>query len=121
MIKFAGCLFSDPVALGRWDPTGIDGVYAIQVADGGWTPKSYRPIYFGRTEDFSGRRPVPSHHAYQRWVDEAGGAHLLWASIHYEPSALLRMVREGALIRRYAPWCNVMGNPLAMLFAEVAG
>ena len=101
--------FSDPAPVWLWNPLAAAGLYVVQVMDQEWSP---RPIYFGRTDEFSGRGAVSSHHAFRSWARQAGSEIKLWISIHPEPNAMQRVVKQAALIQKYAPICNVQVTEL---------
>ena len=104
MILYNAWPFSDPTPVWLWNPLAAAGIYAIQVMDAEWSP---RPVYFGKTEEFSGCRSVSAHHAFRSWTRVAGGEFKLWVSFHREPYAMRRTVKEIALIQAYTPVCNV--------------
>ena len=108
MILYNGWPFSDPVPVWLWNPLAVAGIYAIQVMD---AQGSARPIYFGRTEDFSGCRSVSAHRAFRSWARSAGGELKLWISFHREADATRRADKENALIEAYAPVCNIRVPP----------
>ena len=109
MILYHTWAFSDPAPVWLWNPLAAPGIYAIQVMDDGWSP---RPIYFGRTEEFSGRPAVSSHPAFRSWVREAGSEVQLWISVHRESNATQRAVKQATLIRKYATVCNAQVTEL---------
>ena len=96
--------FSDPVPIWLWNPLAATGIYAILVMDADWSP---RPIYFGRTDEFSGRGAVSAHHAFRSWAREAGSDVKLWIAVHRESNPMQRVVKQAALIQQHAPVCNV--------------
>ena len=104
MILYNAWPISDATPVWRWNPLAVAGIYVIQVKDADSSP---RPVYFGKTEDFSRCRSVSAHHAFRSWVQVAGGELKLWVSFHREPDAMRRVVKEIALIQAYTPGCNV--------------
>jgi hypothetical protein len=108
MIFYGGFPFSEPHGLETWWPLPLSGVYVVQTLDTTWQPWPLRPLYFGESGDLSGRGFPRSHHAYERWVREAGDASRLLVSVHFMlgRSAEDRRSLESRLIAQYNPPCN---------------
>ena len=107
-IYYGAFPFSQPQPLEAWLPLPLPGVYVVQVFDPTWRPWPMRPLYFGESGDLSERGFPRSHHAYERWVREAGDASRLWVSAHFmrSSSAEDRRTVESRLIAQYDPACN---------------
>jgi hypothetical protein len=114
-IRFKDSFFSEPKAFGSgWLPMR-SGVYAILVIDGGWNPRPYRPLYFGKAGDLAAR-VVRSHEKYNEWCREAGGSEKLYVAYHLSPNAEWERAEiEESLIRHYSPVCNQTFNRFASL------
>ncbi|MBX9962855.1 MAG: hypothetical protein K2Y35_07370 [Burkholderiales bacterium] len=107
-IKFSDVVFEEPVLAWLWTPPRIGGLYAILVPDSRCSPRPFRPIYFGETEDFAGRGFLEGHHKYHSWVRQAGSGFGLYVAIFRWPEATKaqRTGVESMLIRNYRPECN---------------
>jgi hypothetical protein len=99
--------FSEPSRFGSVPPLPASGLYVILVRDAGWSPRPFRPLYFGKSAGFD-TRPTYSHENYETWCRAAGGAtnlfvsyRAMWCSTDAERQAL-----ETNLINYYKPECN---------------
>jgi hypothetical protein len=100
--------FSEPTGFLRiFPPPPGPGVYVIAVRDDQWSPRKYRPIYFGKSIDLASR-PTSSHENYAEWCRVAGGAAHLYVALHFMPGTTdsERATLEKSLIGRYQPECN---------------
>ena len=89
------------------------GIYVILAPDVRWTPRQFRPIYFGETGDFSAR-VNKSHERFDDWQRET--TQLYVAQMFMTGSTKqLRLDIENALTDWYTPSCNRTG------FAAVSG
>jgi len=115
-IRFKDRLFSDPKRFPGWSGPQTSGLYAILVPDQGWSPRPFRPIYFGECQDFS-KRVSTSHEKYPSWIREAKAPSRLFVAVHYMPSSTQdgRRALESELIAHYEPVCNEVFNPLFRL------
>lgn len=102
--------FSGPFQLKYWAPPQSAGLYAILkytrgllLAPDGWTV-----LYVGETGDLSERGFPSGHHAYPRWVYEAGSADNLYIATYMMPYSTPEQRRavEKQLVTEYAPPCN---------------
>src|SRR5262245_29597668 len=46
-IRFNDCVFTEPTPLGKWTPPMCAGLFVILATDVQWSPKPFRPLYFG--------------------------------------------------------------------------
>ena len=46
-IRFNDCVFSEPVRLSDWTPPSCAGIVAVLAHDPAWSPRPFRPLYFG--------------------------------------------------------------------------
>jgi hypothetical protein len=86
-------------------------LYVVQLYDSRWTPKPYRPIYFGQAGNLATRGFPFDHHAFPCWRREAGSLFGLpvYISFYTGPlasSSAWRFAAEAELIQRYRPPCN---------------
>jgi len=86
----------------------------ILVADNSWTPRSYRPLYFGETENLA-ERPTTSHERYEDWCTAAGDAGNVRVAYCWMIGSLKdeRTAIESDLIKFYKPECNIAYNSFA--------
>jgi len=61
-IRFNDCVFTEPVRLGEWTPPGCGGVLAVLAHDPAWSPRPFRPLYFG--EFGNDTRPITGSAPY---------------------------------------------------------
>jgi len=123
-IVYDGFVFSPPALLHWWTAPRRPGIYVVQVLDGSCGPQPFRPIYVGQSGNLAERGFPHSHHAYDRWVREAGSEWALWISAHdwlWTTDEARRLV-ERRLIDRYNPCCN-RETPLSYFarFVEAQG
>jgi hypothetical protein len=98
----------------RFLPPPSGGIYVVMVLDHGWSPQTYRPLYFGQCESFC-ERLTTRHEKLPSWHNEACGS-ALYVSLHTMPAASTegREARENELIDHYHPPCNIRGNLLSL-------
>lgn len=111
-IKFGDYLFSEPSILpssaGLADIlSSQSGLYAILVQDSGCSPRPFRVIYFGESDNVN-TRATESHENYTAWKREAGSYNTIYRAFCYFPNSnkVQRQAAESALIVRYNPPCN---------------
>jgi len=46
-IRFNDCIFTVPVPFTDWTPPGCAGILVVLCHDPGWSPRPFRPLYFG--------------------------------------------------------------------------
>jgi hypothetical protein len=46
-IRFNESVFEEPVCLSAWSAGGCAGILAVVAADPAWSPRPFRPLYFG--------------------------------------------------------------------------
>jgi excinuclease UvrABC nuclease subunit len=88
----------------------------VLVFDFAGSPRPYRPIYFGKTENLS-ERVTSSHEKYSEWraaCQSLTGLHLAY-HVMRDSSDWQRSTLERNLIAKYAPRCNDVFNPFAGL------
>jgi hypothetical protein len=123
-INFGGHSFSDPAVLPS-TATLVDtilgraGLYAILVYDPSCTPRPYRVLYFGESENIQ-TRATGTHENYSHWRAQAGPLARICRSLCPLSSAtkLQRQQAESALIAKYQPPCN---ERLSFDFAPLFG
>jgi len=105
-IKWGNYSFDGPYQITNWNPPYRAAVYAIMKETD--KPETYGIIYFGETEDLSGRGFVEPHHKYPCFIDQAGAESNLYIGIHLMPNSTQqkRMIVESELISEYNPVCN---------------
>jgi hypothetical protein len=107
-ISYAGWLFSYPLPLFLTPAPSGPGLYAVQVADAGYRPHPFEPIFFGESADLADRS-FPSQHAFRRWCQHPAviAGSLLYVSYLRLPfNRRFRQRVEGNLVSRYRPACN---------------
>jgi hypothetical protein len=108
-INLGGADFDGPFQLDDWTPPRQAAVYAILMRrDPVRKPKTYRPIYFGETEDLSERGFLRAHHKFGCWINEAGSTKNLFIAIYALTSSTEAKRRsvEARLVSDYEPECN---------------
>jgi len=101
MITLGGQAFAGPFLAPLWSPPRAAGLYAVLVP--GWRLLTFRAIYFGHCEDFSGF--FKSHERHAEWLRIAGTDWNLYLATH-EMSFSTEAQREsalGVLAREYRP------------------
>jgi hypothetical protein len=116
-INFGGLVFSEPTPFDTELKQAYGGIYAIMVFDPTWSPRLYRPIYFGEAGDFS-ERVRRSHENYSSWVRAASGG-VLFVAFHLIADARNRKSSERQLIAKYSPECNQIHNSLVRLLGRI--
>jgi hypothetical protein len=58
-IRFNDCVFTEPVRLSDWTPPACAGIVAVLAHDPAWSPRPFRPLYFGEFGN-DARRPAGS-------------------------------------------------------------
>jgi hypothetical protein len=123
-INFGGYGFSEPTVLPP-TPTLFDtligqpGLYAILVFDPSCTPRPYRVLYFGESENIQ-TRATGTHEKLSHWRTHAGPMAEIYRSLCPLSSAtkLERQQAESTLITEYTPPCN---ERLSFDFARLFG
>jgi hypothetical protein len=116
--------FSEPVRFRRspfygesLSPLPGAGLYAVLVADGSASPRPFRVLYFGESENID-RRASSSHERYGDWCATAGGGEKLFVAYCWMigSSKDERTSVESGLIGHYRPRCNTVFNHPASPF-----
>jgi excinuclease UvrABC nuclease subunit len=123
-INFGGYSFSEPAILPSASTVvdtilGQPGLYAILVYDPSCTPRPYRVLYFGESENIQ-TRATSNHENYSHWRTQAGPLARIYRSVHPLSSStkLQRQQVESALIAKYKPKCNErLSFDFALLFS----
>jgi hypothetical protein len=109
-ISFGDLLFSEPELVPSLCPPSDylfekPGIYAIMALTLEWRPRSYRPIYFGESQNVR-RRATTSHENNEKWQREAGS--ILYRAFYEMPGStqMQRQAVESMLIARYSTPCN---------------
>lgn len=110
-IIFGTYIFSAPEvvpasALPAWVPDD-SGLYVILAYDVGWTPKPYRPLYFGESQRIRSRATC-EHERHVSWGHEAGVFSSLYRALCPLPNFTMSQLQraESALIAQYNTPCN---------------
>lgn len=108
-IKYGDVVFEGPYHANEWEPPCRAAVYVIAIPDKTWTPKGYRPVYFGESGNLSDRGFWRSHHRYRCFIGEAGSESNLYVGIHRMPDSTEDQRRkvEQTLVEKYKPKCNM--------------
>jgi hypothetical protein len=124
MIKFNDYTFSEPTALPASSAfietiAGQPGVYAVLVFDPTCTPRPYRPVYFGESDNIHGRA-AGTHENHSSWRAEAGTNAPLYRALCPLPglTKTQRQQVESVLIAEYSTPCN---RKLSFAFARLLG
>lgn len=121
-IKFGDILFSEPVALPQTTSV-LDhmvpqpGLYVILTPDARYTPRPFRLIYIGESDNVNARANA-AHEKFSAWKRQAGTAQLYRAlCLLSGTTKLQRQAAETVLIRAYAPPCNdiLSFNPFGLV------
>lgn len=116
-ITFHNRAFTEPTPFHLTLPPVSSGIYVILVPDACCTPRPYRAIYFGESNNFHAR-VTDRHERFSDWVEEARGISKTYVA--FCPTPLLREEQrrwaESDLIARYRPVCNLEGNLATHLF-----
>ena len=123
-INFGGYGFSEPAILPS-APTladtmlGQPGLYAILVYDPSCTPRPYRVLYFGESENIQ-MRATGTHENFSHWRTQAGPAAQIYRSLCSLSSSkkVERQQAESGLIAKYKTPCN---ERLSFDFARLFG
>lgn len=124
MIVFNNFKFSEPTTLVP-APTlaerlmGQSGLYVILAYDPDCSPRPFRPLYFGESENINSRA-TGTHETYSLWRRKAGTFAPLYRALCPLPdwSRTQRQQAESALIERYDPPCN---QKLSFHFSRLLG
>ena len=110
-IRYSDYIFTYPAI---WTTSGIPdvaGLYAIQIADDGATPRPFRLIYVGQADNLNRRMSEHWRDDLPLWSDD--GARSLYVSLLLAPSSTeeRRCEAEAVIIRNYAPRFNgILGS-----------
>ena len=63
--------FTDPVSLIKWLPRYKVGIYAVVVNDPSFMPQPFRPVYFGYSDNITGKELIKNHAEYNSFAAEA--------------------------------------------------
>ena len=105
-IWFGNFCFSEPALLPCFVPASNSGVFAILVSDPSYFPRSWRPLYFGESENIPAYL-TPWHEKYAQWCEIAGSAIKLYVAFLPLDSADDRRAVLADLIAQYQPESNV--------------
>ena len=85
---------------------GVPGLYVIMIADPSCSPRPFRALYFGQSEDMYGRANS-NHENFLKWCGAANGC-VLYVSFcaMIGSTKEQRETAETALIDKYNPACN---------------
>ena len=85
----------------------LPGLYVVLAYDSNWTPRPFRPLYFGESHDPWGRANA-EHEKYESWRAAAGVIAPLYRGLCLLPGSTRsqRQAAESALIAEYSPPCN---------------
>lgn len=114
-INFGGRQFYEPRRFPGLLIPPTQGIYAILVQDATCTPRKFRVIYFGESNNL-GNRIRTTHEKYRDWTREAAGSQLYMAyHTTIGMSDAQRRDAECVLINQYTPCCNErMDTPAAL-------
>ncbi len=111
-IKFGNHSFSEPEALpvapSHFSKLAAQpGLYVILVFDERCSPRSYRAIYFGESDNIEARA-TGTHENHSSWCAEAGTGRQLYRAVSPMPGAnkTQRQQAESLLIAEYGTPCN---------------
>ena len=115
-IRFDDYIFSEPVSLSNWIPSGYPGVFTVLIFDPNWAPRPLRPLYFG---EFGNN--TPAQKLYQdcaRVVSTVHEKHL-FVSMLLMPFTTTpqRCAVRDELISAYHPACQ---NNIAPMSSDLA-
>jgi hypothetical protein len=98
-IRFNDCLFTEPTPLAKWTPPSCGGLFVILAQDVQWSPKPFRPLYFGEF----GNNDRPMHTVDGRAMAERADA--LFVAILPLPfsSSAQRYALRNELVQAYNP------------------
>lgn len=100
--------FTEPEPLLTSRPPAKRVLYAFLVEDLRWTPRPFRPPYFGQTRE-SAQRGFPfQHHAVRKWLARGESIRSLWIAWRAMPYSFEheREAIEDQLIEQYKPELN---------------
>lgn len=111
-INFGGYSFSEPTFLPS-TPSAVDiflgesGLYAILVYDPSCTPRPFRVLYFGESENIQ-TRATGTYENFSHWQIQAGFVTQIYRSLCplSRATKLERQKVESVLIAEYTPPCN---------------
>jgi hypothetical protein len=107
-IRFLDFTFTEPAPFDTALKPQHGGLYVVLIYDSSWHPRSYRPIYFGKSRNLS-ERLSSSHEKHSSWIRVSAG-HPLYVAFCRFDSALLRTATERRLISHYKTVCNDVFN-----------
>jgi hypothetical protein len=104
-ITYVDRRFSEPTFLHACVLPMLAGVYVILVYDAGYSPRPYRLLYVGESENLN-ERVSTNHEKYSAWCREAQNQ-MLYVAYHLTGmNRVERYTLEAAVIREYNPPCN---------------
>ncbi len=115
-MNYGGNVFDEPTKVESWSTLHRAGLYAILIPDSRVSPKPFRVIYFGETDNLSKRDFVKTHQAYRNWISTAGSPNDLYIAVCPKPNSTAeqRMLFETQLIAKYDPICNRESDDLGL-------
>lgn len=123
MIKFNDYVFSEPALLPAASTLadtliGQAGLYVILVPDSTCSPRPYRALYFGESDNINGRA-CGTHENWSAWCRHAGTSALYRALCPLPGfTKIQRQLAESLLITKYGTPCN---DRLSFDFARLLG
>ena len=106
-IMFDGRNFTEPIHFLRAAPPAVSGIYVILIRDDNWSPRNFRPLYFGEARILS-TRVNTQHERYSDWCRSTAGVENLFVAFHWMMGRTEeeRKASEGELIAHFQPECN---------------
>jgi hypothetical protein len=110
-------LFTEPVLYtAQFVPT-VAGIYVITAPSTDWSPRPFRPLYFGQAGNLK-TRLTWAHEKCSDWIEEARGLPIYGSYyLALGRTEEQRIAIEEEFIAHYCPPCNVKANPLSNLAA----
>lgn len=108
-IRWHNCIFEGPFPIKYWNPPKRAALYAIMTKpDASSAPKSYRIIYFGKTNNLSEKSFYLKHDKLKCWINFSGNEDNLFIAFYdvSKSSSEERVNTLMELIDKYKPVCN---------------
>ena len=105
-VKFGNFVFDVEGLVDSWDPSSLEGVYAITYIPYPITkPDDHVPLYFGQTGNFRDRRIGSGHDGYNCAKRQVGNKPLYICTLKVEHDDM-RMLIENLLRKKIKTPCN---------------